>query len=61
MLGHAVVYICLVYDFGDQLRSIIDQRRVGRRDLGRVYGVGGPVFDEQGEEGEDGADQEYDD
>ena len=58
MLRHALIDIRLVYDLRDQLRPIVDQRRIGRRDLGRVDGVGRSIFDEEGEQREDGADQE---
>ena len=61
MLGHAVIDVRLVNDLGDQLRSILDQRRIGSRYFGAVNGVGGPILDEESEESENGADEEDDD
>ena len=61
VLGHAVVDVGLMYDFGNQLRHSVDQRGIRRRDFGAVDGVGGAIFNEEGEEGEDAADEEGDD
>lgn len=61
VLGHAVVDVGLMYDFGDQLRHSVDQRGVRSGDFGAVDGVGGAIFNEEGEEGEDAADEEGDD
>lgn len=60
MLGDRVVHVGLVDDFRDQLRQIVYQGRIGCGDFGAVDGVGGAVFDEEGEKGEDAADQEGD-
>lgn len=51
--GNAVVYIRLVYDLGDQLRTFVDGGRVWRRKLGARNCVLGAVEDEQSEEGPD--------
>lgn len=56
VLRHTVIYVGLVNDFRYELRTAIDQGRVGGRYFGRVYGVCRTIFDEKGEEGEDGAD-----
>lgn len=60
MLGDRVVHVGLMDNFRDQLRQIVYQGRVGCRDFGAVDGVGGTVLDEEGEKGEDAADQEGD-
>ena len=59
VLRHTVVYIGLVNDFRYELGTTVDQWRIGGRYFGRVYGVCRAIFDEKGEECEDGADQEY--
>lgn len=59
-LGHSVVDIGLVNDLGYELGPVVNSWRIRRRDLGTVNGVGGAVFDEKGEESEDGADEEDD-
>ena len=59
-LGHGVVDIGLMNDLGDKLRPVVNAWRIWGRDLGTVNGVGGAVFDEQSEKGEDGADEEDD-
>lgn len=61
VLGHAVVDVGLVDDFRDQLGQIVDQRGIGGGDLRAVDGVGGAIFNQEGEEGEDAADEEGDD
>jgi len=50
-----------VYDLWYKLRPFVDERRIGRGDFGRVDRVGSAIFDQEGEEGEDGADEEEDD
>lgn len=61
MGGNAIIDIRLVYYLRDQLRPFIDQRRIGRWQVGGVDGIGGSVFDQKSEEGEDGADEKEDD
>ena len=46
MLRHTIIGIGLMDNLRDQLRPILNQRRIRRRDLGRVDGVGGAVFDQ---------------
>ena len=57
-LRHGVVDVGLVNDLGDELRPVVDAWGVRGRDVGAVDGVGGAVFDEEGEEGEYGADED---
>lgn len=58
---NTLVDVCLVNNLWDQLRPAIDQRAVGRRDLGAVNGVCGGIFDKEREEREDTADEEGND
>ena len=60
LLGHPVVDIGLVNNLRYELRSVIDAWGIRGRDLGTVNGVGGAIFNEEGEECEDGADEEDD-
>ena len=60
LLGHGVIDIGLVYDFGDQLWAVLDERGIGSRYFGGMNSVGGAIFNEEGEEGEDGTEQEDD-
>jgi len=57
---HGVVHISLVYDLWYELRPLVDKWGVGRWDLSRVDGVGSAIFDQEGEECKDGADEEED-
>ena len=57
-LRHGVVDVGLVNDLGDELRPVVDAWGIWGRDVGAVDGVGGAVFDEEGEEGEDGANED---
>lgn len=59
-LGHRIIHIGLVYDLRYKLRSLLDERGIGRWYFGRVDRVGCAIFDEEGEKGEDGADEEED-
>lgn len=61
MLRHAVIGIRLVYQLGDELGPVVDEGGIGRGDLGAMDGVGGGIFDKEGEQGEDGAYEEEDD
>ena len=60
-LWNRIVHVCLVYYFRYQVRTIIDEGGIGRGDFGGMNCVGGAIFDQEGEEGEDGADEEEDD
>ena len=53
---HRVIGISLVYFLRNELFAVVDQRRVWSGYFCRVDSVCGAVFDEEGEEGEDGAD-----
>lgn len=59
-LGNGLVFIGLVNDLGNDLRPLLDQTRVGRGKFRAVDGVGGGILDEEGEQGEDGADEDGD-
>ena len=61
VLWYAVVDIGLMNDLGDQLRPVFNQWAVGCRDLGAVNGIGRAIFDEEGKESVDRAEQEDDD
>jgi hypothetical protein len=50
-----------MYDFGYQLRTVLDQIRPWSWNFGTVDGIGGPVFKEERDEGAAGIDQEADD
>lgn len=56
-LRHIVVDVGLVNDLGYELGPVINAWGIRGRNLGTVNGVGGTVFDEEGEESEDGADE----
>lgn len=66
MLWHALVDVRLVYNLGDVLGHVVDQRRIRGRDLGTVDCICGAGFDEEGEQGkylvdevdDDGADSD---
>lgn len=47
IFGDGLVDVCLMDDFGDQLRARFDQGRVRCRQFRPVYGIGGGIFDEQ--------------
>lgn len=49
-----------MYDLRYKLRSLLDEWGIRRWYLGRMDRVGCAIFDEEGEEGEDGADEEDD-
>lgn len=55
-LRHRIVHISLMYYLRNQLGSIVNERGIGRGNLGTVDSVCGAIFDEEGEEREDGAD-----
>ena len=57
---HRIIHISLMYDFRNQLRAIVNEWGIRRWNLGGVDGVCGAVFDKEGEEGVDGADEEDD-
>lgn len=58
-LGHIIIDVCLVNDLGYELGPVVNSWRIRGRDLGTVNGVGRAVFDEEGQESEDGADEKY--
>ena len=53
MLRNTVIDVRLVYDPGYQLWQVVDGGRVWRRYFKAVDGVGGAIFDQKGEKGED--------
>ena len=58
--GHRVIHIGLVNDLRYELGPVIDSWRIRGRDLCTVDGVGGAVFDEKGQESENGTDEKDD-
>lgn len=59
-LGHGFIDVGLVDDLGYELRPVVNAGRIRGRDLCAVNGVGGAIFEEKGEESEDGTDEEDD-
>lgn len=55
-LGHGVIDVGLVDDLGYELGPVVNAGRIRGRNLCAVNGVGGAVFEEKGEESEDGTD-----
>ena len=61
VLGHAVVDIGLMYYFRNQPGHVVDEGRIGSGNFRAVNGVGRAIFDQEGEEGEDTANEEGND
>lgn len=61
MLRDAVVDIGLVYYLGNQPREVIDQGGLGGRNFGTVDGICGAILDQEGEKGEDAANEKGND
>lgn len=59
--GDALVDVRLMYDLGDQLRPCLDEGRIRGGDFGMLDDVLGAIFDQKGQEGEAGVDEESDD
>ena len=46
-LRNGLVLVCLVNDLGDHLRLMLDQARIGRRELGAMDGIARGIFEQE--------------